>query len=92
MPKQLALLLTIGFVIWLFRRDFREKPNVTGALWIPLIWMLIICSRFFSGWLAIFGLNVGAVSLEEGSPIDRLVFFGLIAAGVYSFKTATAST
>src|ERR1700730_3601536 len=73
-PPQVALLL---------RRDIRERPNVTGALWLPLIWMFIICSRQPSEWLGLFGLRLGAKSLEEGSPFDACVYFSLIAAGIY---------
>lgn len=83
MPPILALWLTIGFVVFLFRRDFAEKPNVTRSLWIPLIWMLIIGSRYASEWLGNFGISAGAISLEEGSPIDALVFFTLIASAAY---------
>ncbi|PYV66556.1 MAG: exopolysaccharide biosynthesis protein, partial [Acidobacteria bacterium] len=82
-PPSVALLLTVAFVVFLFRRDIRERPDVTGALWIPLIWFLIICSRQASEWLNTFGLHVGAITLEEGSPLDRCVYFGLIAAGTY---------
>jgi len=83
MPPPVATLLTLGFIVLLFRRDIRERPNVTGALWIPLIWMLIICSRQPSGWLDTFGLHSGAVTLEEGSPLDACIYFALIAAGGY---------
>ncbi len=83
LPTSLALLIYLGFVVWLFRRDFREKPNVTGALWLPYLWVFISGSRFVSEWLAIFGLRVGGVSVEEGSPVDAVFFFGLIAGGLY---------
>jgi exopolysaccharide production protein ExoQ len=86
MPPTLALFLTIGFVVFLFRRDFREKPNITGALWLPLLWMLIICSRAVTQWLNIFGVHVGGASLEEGSPVDAFVYYILIAAGIYVLK------
>src|SRR6476620_302993 len=84
MPPQLALILTLGFIAYLFRRDFREKPNVTWAIWLPIIWMFIIASKTVSQWLAIFGLpGFGATSIEEGSSLDALVFSGLIALGLY---------
>ena len=83
LPSQLAALLYVGLVLWLFRRDARERPNVTGALWIPCLWLGISGSRFVSQWLAIFGLHLGGVSVEEGSPLDALVFFGLIGSGLY---------
>ena len=82
-PSPVALLLTICLIIFLFRRDIRERPNVTGALWLPLIWMFIICSRQPSEWLGLFGLNLGGKSLEEGSPFDACIYFSLIAAGIY---------
>jgi len=83
MPPLVATLLTLGFIVFLFRRDIREKFNVTGALWIPLVWMLIICSRQPSEWLNTFGIGLGATSLEEGSPLDACVYFALMAAGAY---------
>jgi exopolysaccharide production protein ExoQ len=84
MPPILASLLTIGFMSFLFRRDFREKPNVTWAIWIPTIWMFIIASRPVSQWFYIFGLpGFGAASVEEGSSVDAFVYGGLIALGVY---------
>ena len=83
MPPLLAAFLTCAFIVFLFARDSREKPNITGALWIPLLWLLIISSRFVSDWLSLFGLHVGAASLEEGSPVDASVYFVLMAAGLY---------
>jgi O-antigen ligase len=86
-PPPLALLLTIALVIWLFRRDFREKPNVTGALWVPLVWMFIIMTRFVSSWLGLFGLHVGGSSVQEGSPVDALGSAVLIVAGLRVLAT-----
>src|SRR5438270_13494447 len=82
-PPIVALFLTVAFIVFLFRRDFREHPNVTGALWLPLLWMLIIFSRALSDWLTIFGLPGHGGTLEEGSPLDASFYFGLIAAGIY---------
>jgi O-antigen ligase len=83
MPPILALFLTIGFIVFLFRRDFREQPNVTAALWLPFFWVVISSSRFVSQWLEIFGLDLGGVSVEEGSPVDATFFFGIILSGIY---------
>ena len=82
MPPPVATLLTLALIIFLFRRDIRQKPDVSGALWLPFIWLMIPFSRPLSAWLNIFGLPVsGAVSMEEGSPLDAWFFFALIAAG-----------
>ncbi len=84
LPPIVASFLTIAFIVFLFRRDIRERPNVSGALWLPLIWLMIGCSRGLSQWLDIFGLPVaGASSVEEGSPLDACFYFVLIAAGFY---------
>ncbi|MBA2678162.1 MAG: O-antigen ligase family protein [Ktedonobacteraceae bacterium] len=83
MPPAIAALLTCAVIIFLFRRDSKQTSNITGALWIPLLWMLIISSRFVTDWLDLFGLHLGATSLEEGSPVDATVSFLLIASGLY---------
>jgi len=78
----LASCLTVAVIIFLFRRDIREKPDITAALWLPLLWLVLGCSRSVSAWLNIFGLPVsGAPSVEEGSPLDAWVYFALIIAG-----------
>ncbi len=82
MPRQLALLLTIGFIVFLFRRESRNGASVSRALWIPLLWVLITGSRFVSQWFSIWGLPLGSGSAQDGSPIDAAVFFVLIIAGM----------
>jgi len=82
LPPRFALLATIGLIFFLFRRDIREKPNVSGALWLPLLWFVLICSRPFSAWLNIFGFHVsGAASVEEGSPLDAFFYLAMATAG-----------
>ena len=82
MPISLATIIYLGFAFWLLRRDIRQKPNVTGAVWIPLIWFFLATSRAASEWAATFGINIGGSSLEAGSPVDALVYFALIIAGL----------
>jgi exopolysaccharide production protein ExoQ len=84
LPPQVMLLVTLAGIGWLFRRDFREKPDVSRALWIPIIWLFIIASRPVSTWMDILGLPaVGGASVEEGSPVDAMVFFVLMVSGLY---------
>jgi exopolysaccharide production protein ExoQ len=84
MPPQLALLLTVAFIAVLFIRDFREKANVTGALWLPFFWVTICGggSRYFSQWLNMFGFHAGAISVEDGSPVDAVFNASLIFGGL----------
>jgi len=82
LSSSLALFLTIAVIVWLFRRDIREKPDVSGALWLPVLWLVLGCSRPVSEWLNIFGLPVsGAASVEEGSPLDASFYFLMTVAG-----------
>jgi len=81
-PPILALFLTIGFIVYSFRRDNRESPNTSSALWLPFLWVTISGSRFVSEWLAIIGLSGGGSTIEEGSPIDAIFFFAIIFLGV----------
>jgi len=82
MPAQLALLLTTVFVLFLFWRDVKERPPVTGALWVPLLWMLILGSRGASGWLGWGGTYATPDGLAEGSPLDAATFGALEVAGL----------
>src|SRR5207247_2981351 len=82
MPPRLALFLTLALIVFLFRRDIREKPDVSGALWLPLLWLVLGCSRPVTAWLNIFGLPVaGGVSNEEGSPLDAFFYYAMATAG-----------
>jgi O-antigen ligase len=83
MPRIVAAVVCLAVIAWLFRRDIREKPNVTSALWIPFFWVFISGTRFVSEWLDLFGLHVGGTSVADGSPVDAVFFFGIIAAGLY---------
>jgi exopolysaccharide production protein ExoQ len=86
MPPVLALVLTFGSLFYLFWRELREKTAVSSAVWIPTLWFIINGSRFVTQWLDIVGVHLGAASMEDGSPIDALIFFGMIAAGCYVLK------
>lgn len=85
MPPSLALLLTLVFIVVLFVRDLRQKANVTGALWLPFFWVTVCGggSRYFSQWLDMFGFHVGAISAEDGSPVDAAFNAALILGGLH---------
>jgi exopolysaccharide production protein ExoQ len=89
-PPSLALYLTIALVVFLFRRDFREKPNVTSALWLPFIWLTLIASRSPTQWLSTLGLATLG-STGEGNPMDALIYLALIIAGLYVLTRRHAS-
>lgn len=82
MPPQLALALTLLLIGYFFRRDFREEPRVSSAVWIPIIWLMINGSRQVSQWVGGGGHSLSAQALADGSPIDKAVYGTLIVAGV----------
>jgi O-antigen ligase len=55
---------------------------VTGAIWLPIIWVVLMGSRSVGAWLNLSGLKISG-SLEEGSPLDGVVYLTLILAGLY---------
>lgn len=68
--KGLIAIFALGlWVIWLFRLEKRERPSVSAAIWIVLIWVFIHSTRTTSEWL---GLQ-GSQSRDEGSPIDAVI-------------------
>jgi exopolysaccharide production protein ExoQ len=85
MPSELAFVLTLAFIAFLFWRESLQRTEVSRALWIPLVWFLIAGSRFVSQWLNLTP-PLDSATIEEGSPIDAGVFFSLIVAGLYVLK------
>jgi exopolysaccharide production protein ExoQ len=79
MPPNAALLLCLCFIVWLFYRYPARRAGVSGALWIPLVWIFIVSSRPVSLWIG--NGQYGSDQQLDGSPIDSLVFFALIIAG-----------
>jgi exopolysaccharide production protein ExoQ len=78
---------SVALVVWLiflwFLLRLSKDRTQSAALWLPVIWLLIISFRLPSQWL---GLNPGSVvqAFEEGSALDRTVYLSLsvIALGV----------
>lgn len=50
------------------------------ALWVPFAWYFIASTRAIGYWFNPFSQNI---SFEDGSPIDRLIYSGLILIGIF---------
>ena len=70
-----SLLAATAAGFWAIRKDAATRPGVSGAIWIPTIWLAILASRPFSLWF-----DLGGAATLEGSPLDRAVFFALMTA------------
>lgn len=79
MPPLAALIVCSMFVVGIIIIDATRKPNVSFAMWVPLIWLAILASRPLASWLSqgqdVFALEA---SIEDGSRIDRAVLSLLI--------------
>src|SRR2546421_2652530 len=82
LPPPIALLGAVIFVWFLFRRDIRQRPNITSAVWLPVIWVVLMGSRSVSLWLSVLHFPVTLGSSDEGNPLDALVYLGLIVLGL----------
>ena len=81
MVKLFALSLCVAFISVLFARDRKLRPMTSWPLWIALVWIVIVGTRFVSSW---HGAEIDFDSsdiLLEGSPLDRNIFLSLIIAG-----------
>lgn len=80
MPPSIAKIVFTIFIVYLLYKDRRKDIGLTHAIWIPIVWMFIVGSRYLSYWL-----NLGTPSsldmFSEGSFIDRLFFSFIIFAG-----------
>jgi hypothetical protein len=82
MPRQLALLICILIILYLFWVDRKKIEGVSRAIWIPLIWMFFGASRYVSQWL---NLGAPADTMDiylEGNPVNAASFLILIVAGI----------
>lgn len=79
----LATLITAGIIAGLFYLDREKLPRTSWALWIPVMWLLIVSSRPVSMWLHINREVTLSDQYTEGSPLDA-AYYGIliVAAGL----------
>lgn len=88
MPPPLMAFVCIIGIIGLFVLQREKGPQPSKALWIPMAWLFINCSRPFSLWLGALGIGGsgggggGGQIYLEGSPIDAVLFSSLLLAGL----------
>lgn len=79
MSRELAILVFTIFTIWLWHEDNKSRPPFSKALWIPLIWLLLLASRPLSWWSWFFlGIGTPSVSDLDGNALDRVFYSALI--------------
>ena len=87
MPQSVATVVYGLVILALFLLDRDRESRVSSALWIPVAWVLLAGSRMFSDWLDPARGMQSPDQYLEGSPLDRLMLAGLLAAGLMVLLT-----
>jgi exopolysaccharide production protein ExoQ len=80
-PPIIAAVICVAGIIFLFRFD-RNEVKTSPALWIPLAWFLLACSRSLARWLNLSNSGSLTDQMLEGNPVDRAVFTALLVLGL----------
>jgi len=81
MPATIAPVVYFLLIVGLFWLDRDEKVQTSKALWISVAWFSLACSRPVAQWLQVSAID-SPDQVLEGSPLDRLVFTGLLVVGL----------
>ncbi len=76
----IAVFALLILLLFAFQRE--RKVRTSKALWIPTFWVMICASRWVSEWFRPNSQIPNAAQLLEGSPLDRFIMSGLLAAGL----------
>src|SRR5213594_1540941 len=87
MPQEIATIIFALGILGLFLLDWYKKSRVSPALWIAVAWLSISASRTVSQWVGGVEFMASPDVLVEGSPLDALIFAGLLAAGLVVLLT-----
>ena len=81
--SSIVVLICLLFIFYLFWTDSKKTKGYSSVLWIPFFWMFLAGSRYVSAWLNLSAPTGSVEAIAEGSPVDRAVFFALIAVGAF---------
>jgi len=88
MTTQIITSVFVAGIVGLFALDRDTGARTSKALWIPVAWLLINCSRPVSMWLGVLGFGGAFSAIDpsqvylDGSPVDRDVFTFLLVFGL----------
>ena len=81
MDPRIATFAFVCGIAFLFKLDRDRETRTSKALWVPVAWLSIAASRTLAQWLGIQPFRETSEELLEGSPLDALTFFALLAVG-----------
>lgn len=83
MTPNVALLFCLIFICIILWIESRQNLDVSFAIWIPLLWVMIAASRPLSTWLHPQDMYIAMTDVESGNVIDRTFFSVLIVGALY---------
>lgn len=81
MPPKIALLGCLLFIFFVLKCDSRRR-SFSSALWIPLVWLLIVASRSLPQWFGAASGNSSYNTMMDGNGLGRAVYSVLIIVGL----------
>src|SRR2546426_7213329 len=82
MPSGLAAVVCAAGILGLFLLDRDRTSRTSPALWVPAAWLAIAAARDISQWFNTVLVTDSPDQLLEGSPVDRVIYAGLLVAGL----------
>jgi exopolysaccharide production protein ExoQ len=76
--QRVALILCVLYVLGLVLVDMKRRRGVSKVTWAVVLWIIMISSRPISTWFT----SGGGGSYDEGSPIERMIYFVLLGIGL----------
>ena len=73
-----VLLVFAVYILWLFVNETRRREGVSWSVWAVVVWVTMLGSRSVSTWFDYGGDATVAQGYDEGSPLERTVYFALI--------------
>jgi exopolysaccharide production protein ExoQ len=80
--SKLVLLTFLAYIGWLWLNDARRREGISPAVWSVVAWLTLLGSRPVSTWFDFGGGMGSAQAYDEGNPLERMVYFVLIAHGL----------
>ena len=76
--QSLALSMLFPAIALLLAIDTRRRASVSSAVWVVVLWLVLISSRPVTTWFDLGASLAAAESYDEGSPFDRVAYFALM--------------
>lgn len=79
MLSTLALSTCAVCVLLLLKLEHKQNSEVTRALWLPTMWILLIASKPLGTWFPVYGTS----DVESGSSLDRIAIIIMICISLF---------